>query len=122
LERLKIITPCLDFEGEVLNPRSDLPWSEIVSEESPKYKKNPKKNDNEARDEWIYDQYVSGKKLSLIILELNELCRKNGQGWDLIESPPGIKMAVQRFAYRKGIPNPRHSQKINHRLSLPDSN
>jgi hypothetical protein len=63
---------------------------------------------NDARDHWIYDQYIKGVKL-LKICELlkTEAVRK---GWVYISEPPGITLAMRRAADRWHIARPEHGQ------------
>ena len=51
------------------------------------------------RDEWIYEQCMSGRAYKAIIAAL----KGNPQSWERIESVNGIKAAANRYARRKGV-------------------
>jgi hypothetical protein len=73
--------------------------------------------ENEPRDERLYDRYVEGVPLAKIIEELRQ--HGKDEGWEVIATPPGIWMAVHRFAERHWLPKPVHGQKTNHRRRPP---
>jgi hypothetical protein len=81
---------------------------EIVDPPPPKHRRT---SSNDARDEFVYDEYVKGTNTATII----ELIKKNS-AWYPLNTAPAIRNAVLRFAERRGYPPPRRGQVINHRL------
>jgi hypothetical protein len=59
-------------------------------------------SDNDARDGWPYSQKKEGKKLKEILSGLTEI--HSAKEWEPIETTPGITMAINRYAERKGLP------------------
>jgi hypothetical protein len=81
---------------------------EIVEPPPPKHRRT---SSNDARDEFVYDEYVKATNTTTII----ELIKKNS-AWEQLNSAPAIRKAVLRFAERRGYPPPSRGQGINHRL------
>jgi hypothetical protein len=81
---------------------------EIVEPPPPKHRRT---SSNDARDEFVYDEYVKGTNTATII----EFIKKNS-GWERLNSATAIRRAVLRFAERRRYPLPRRGQGINHRL------
>ena len=61
-----------------------------------------KKNPNQARDKWLYDQYSKGTPLKQIVTAL-----KDRPQWNRISSEAGIGQAAQRYAKENRLPVPR---------------
>jgi hypothetical protein len=68
---------------------------------------NTMRRPNEARDKWIYDQYVHGTHLAKIRGHL-----KRRGNWDPLESVQGIRQAALRYAKRHNLtlPPSRHER------------
>jgi hypothetical protein len=81
---------------------------EIVEPPPPKHRRT---SSNDARDEFIYEEYLKGTNTAKII----ELIKMNTT-WYRLDSAAAIRRAVVRFAERRGYPPPRRGQRINHRL------
>lgn len=59
------------------------------------------KNENDERDQYIYDSRVKQVPYKRIIAEI-----KRNNSWDYIDSHQGVKRAADRFAERQGLPKP----------------
>jgi hypothetical protein len=67
-----------------------------------------KASDNDERDRSLYDEYVKGTKLEVIVATLNARIDSREVSWDSIHSRAGITKAVERYCKRWGIPMPEH--------------
>jgi hypothetical protein len=90
-------------------------WGKLVvasKEEKPKPAKGRRDPKLEARDRWIYRQCCKGKMMPLdqIIAELKRIARE--KGWEVIESPQGIRSAAARYAERHGLEAPPRRQDL----------
>jgi hypothetical protein len=66
----------------------------------------------EARDQWIYEQYCKGRTMPLakIAAELKKIA--DSRGWTKISSIQGISQAARRYAQRHGKPAPPARQNL----------
>jgi hypothetical protein len=75
--------------------------------------KKVRRNVNDPRDHWIYDQYINGVKLLKICQLLKFRAAK--MGWGRISEPAGITLAMRRAAARWHIARPEHGQRSDDR-------
>jgi len=69
-------------------------------------------NENDGRDQWLYDQCCDGTPYSRIILTLGELANRDGKHpeWGSLDSAQSVKAAVERYCRRHEKPLPPRRQ------------
>jgi hypothetical protein len=76
-------------------------------------------SDNEERDTWMYEEYVTGTPLAEIVEQSKG--KAKAFGWVPVYTTAAVTMAMDRAWRRWRIPKPSHGQKVNHRRVVGDS-
>jgi hypothetical protein len=78
--------------------------AKLMSHEKRRPTKGKRDSKLEARDQWIYRLCCRGLAHKKIIGQLSVRCPK--EGWDMIDSIQGVRVAAIRYAERHDLPKP----------------